>query len=50
MTPTNKDNFVIEVTSEVMAEINRLWMNAEEEAVAELHYSPYWEEKPNEYI
>lgn len=40
--PRDKKNFLIEVTPEVMSEINRLYMNSDEEPVAELHYSPYW--------
>lgn len=40
--PRNKDNFLIEVTPEVMDELNRLYMHVEDEPVVELHYSPYW--------
>lgn len=40
--PRNEDNFLIEVTPAIMDELNRIWMNAEEEPVVELHYSPYW--------
>lgn len=42
MKPRNEDNFLIEVTPEIMSEINRLWMHSEEEPVTELHHSPYW--------
>jgi len=45
MTPHNEDNFLIEVTPQVMDELNRLYMNAEQEPVAEIHYSPYWKEQ-----
>jgi len=46
--PRNEENFLIEITPEVMSEINQLWMNSEEEPVVELHYSPYWKEMKNE--
>ncbi len=42
MKPINEDNFLIEVTPEIMHELNRLYMNVEEEPVETLHYSPYW--------
>ncbi len=42
MQPRNKKNFLIEVTPEVMAELNRLYMYSDEDPVAELYYSPYW--------
>ena len=42
--PKDEANFLIEVTPEIMAEINQIWMHSEEEPVAELHYSPYWKE------
>lgn len=47
-TPTNNDNFLIEVTPEVMSEINHIWMNAETEPIVQLHYSPYWKPSGNE--
>lgn len=40
--PRDKNNFLIEVTPEVMDELNRLYMHSDEEPVVELHYSPYW--------
>ena len=43
-TPHDKDNFLIEVTPEVMSELNRLYMHSDDEPVVELHYSPYWKE------
>jgi hypothetical protein len=46
--PTDDKNFLIEVTPEVMAELNRLYMLVDEEPVVELHYSPYWKEVSNE--
>jgi len=42
--PKGKKNFIIEVTPEVMSEINRIWMHSDEEPVVELYYSPYWKE------
>lgn len=43
MKPKNKNNFLIEVTPEIMDELNRMYMHSDIEPVAELHYSPYWE-------
>lgn len=40
--PRDKDNFLIEVTPEVMNELNHLYMHSDEEPIIELHYSPYW--------
>lgn len=45
MQPRNNDNFLIEVTPEVMNELNRLYMHTDEEPIVELHYSPYWKEE-----
>lgn len=42
MTPTNENNFLIEVSPKVMGEINQMYMHSETEPVADLHYSPYW--------
>lgn len=42
--PRDKDNFLIEITPEVMNELNRLYMHSDTEPVVELHYSPYWKE------
>jgi hypothetical protein len=42
MKPRNEENFLIEVTPEVMNELNQLYMHVDESPVAELHYSPYW--------
>ncbi len=44
MTPRNENNFLIEVTKEVMDEIRRYWMGSDDDPVAELHYSPYWKD------
>jgi len=44
MKPQNESNFVIEVTQEVMDELNRLYRLVDESPVEELHYSPYWKE------
>lgn len=40
--PTNEENYLIEVTPEVMDELNRMFMHVDEEPYVELHYSPYW--------
>lgn len=40
--PRDEGNFLIEVTPEIKAEIDRIWMHSDEEPIAELHYSPYW--------
>jgi len=39
---SSEQNFLIEVTPDVMNELNRLYMNADEEPIVKLHYSPYW--------
>lgn len=44
MKPRNKDNFLIEVTPEVMRELSDLYMHVDESPVVELHYSPYWKD------
>lgn len=46
--PRNKENFLIEVTPEVMDELNRIYMHSEIEPVEELHFSPYWKAKEEE--
>jgi hypothetical protein len=38
----DENNFLIEVTPEVMNELNRLYMHSDTEPVVKLHYSPYW--------
>lgn len=48
MTPRNENNFLVEITPEVMNELNRIYMHSEEEPIAELHYSPYWRERTTE--
>ena len=48
MKPRNEDNFLIEVTPEVMDELNRLYMNSDEQPIVELHFSPYWKAKTNQ--
>lgn len=40
--PNNPDNFLIEVTPEMMNELNQMFMGVDEEAYEVLHYSPYW--------
>lgn len=42
MKPRNEDNFLVEITPEVMGELHRLYMHSEDEPIVELHYSPYW--------
>lgn len=42
MKPRNENNFLIEVTPEVIGELNRIYMHSDTEPVVELHYSPYW--------
>ena len=44
MKPKNPDNFLIEVTPEVIDELNRLYMHSDTEPVVVMHYSPYWME------
>jgi hypothetical protein len=41
--PTNENNFLIEVTPEVMNELNRIYMFSDDEPVVMMHYSPYWQ-------
>ena len=42
MKPTDENNYLIEVTPEVMSELYSLYMRSDEEPIVELHYSPYW--------
>ena len=42
--PTNRDNFIIEVTPEILDELNRLYMHSDTEPVVQIYYSPYWKE------
>ena len=44
MQPRNENNFLIEITPEVMRELNQLYLRADESPVIELHYSPYWKD------
>lgn len=46
--PHDKNNYLIEITTEVMDELNRLYMQSDTEPVAELHYSPYWKKQNTE--
>lgn len=43
--PTDKANFLIEVTPEVLDELKRLYQYAENPNPYELHYSPYWQKQ-----
>lgn len=40
--PHDKSNFLIEVTSEQLDELRKVYQYADEECYVELHYSPYW--------
>lgn len=42
MTPINDKNFLVEITPEVMDELNHLYLHSDDKPIAELHYSPYW--------
>ncbi len=42
MQPKDDKNFLVEITPEVMDELNQLFMHSDEEPIVELHYSPYW--------
>ena len=42
MSPRNENNFLVEITPEVMSELNRIYMHSDDEPIVELHYSPYW--------
>ena len=42
MKPRDENNFLIDVTPEVMEELNRLYIHSDDEPIVELHYSPYW--------
>jgi len=48
MKPKNADNFLVEITPEVMDLLNRMYMNVDEEPIVELHYSPHWPRKSKE--
>ena len=38
----DENNFLIEITPEVMTKLNDAYFNSDEEPVTVLHYSPYW--------
>ncbi len=42
MKPHDESNFLIEVTPEIIDELNRIYMHSDTEPVVEIHYSPYW--------
>lgn len=46
--PRDKNNFLIEVTPDVMDALNRIYMLSDTEPVAEIHYSPYWKGQSND--
>ena len=47
MTPRDEKNFLVEITPEIMDELNRMYMHSDTEPIAELHYSPYWKSAHN---
>lgn len=48
MKPRDESNYLVEVTPEVMSEINQIWMHSDTEPIAELHFSPYWKRNKEE--
>ncbi|MDB5422579.1 MAG: hypothetical protein JWR59_2526 [Brevundimonas sp.] len=42
--PTDKNNFIIEVTSEQLDKLRDLYIYVDEEPYVDMHYSPYWKE------
>ena len=42
MKPHDEKNFLVEITPEVMDELNRQYMHVDDEPIVELHFSPYW--------
>jgi hypothetical protein len=44
MQPRDENNFLIEVTPEVMNELNCLYMHSDDEPIVNLHFSPYWKD------
>lgn len=44
MKPHNEENYLVEITPEVMHELNLQYMKSDEEPIVELHYSPYWKD------
>ena len=48
MTPSDKNNFLIEVTPEQLDELRKIYQYVDEVGYEVLHYSPYWNyKKPN---
>ena len=43
MQPSDKTNFLLEVSPEVYSEIKRLLLDEDADSIV-LHYSPYWKE------
>jgi len=41
-TPTDKDNFLIEVTPLQLEVLREQYKYVDEEGYVEMHYSPYW--------
>ena len=44
--PTNKENFLIEVTSEQLEELRAIYKYVDKEGYEVMHYSPYWKKSP----
>lgn len=44
MTPKNEKNFLVELTPEQMHELNKVYVNSDQNPYEELHYSPYWKD------
>jgi len=48
MKPDDDNNFLIEVTPEIVDDLYRIYMHSDTEPVTRIHYSPYWKKSaPN---
>lgn len=45
MEPTDKNNFLIELTPNQLEELRKIYRYVDDDGYVELHYSPYWKEK-----
>ena len=40
--PTDKKNYLIEVTPEQLNELSKIYQYVDEEGYVDMHYSPHW--------
>lgn len=42
--PRNEDNYLVEITPEILSELYQLYMHSDVDPIVEMYYSPYWKE------